>query len=315
MSGDALIWRPGVPQWMFRRDKLTRPAATVVLIKDANPRPGRLQFDWFAHKQPFQLVTPDFITRETDFQRAALLMLGAMARQPSAPSLDSYRSCVCGLALMVWRSAVLVQNCQRVIWRRKMWRSLSLAGLGLTMLSLNAAAQPGSPPQQSTNADDQQRADQYGQADMSCRRSAATRSGYHASDQATAAAASSKVQQRYAAAYYACMSGENGAPPPPPDSYGYAYGPPPPNGYGSPPSPNGYGPDAYGYGQPPPNGYGPDGYDYGPPPPPHYYADGPYPYSYPYPPYYPPYYYGPAVTFGFGFGGFHGGHGGGHRWD
>jgi hypothetical protein len=172
-----------------------------------------------------------------------------------------------------------------------MWRSLSIAGLGLTLLSLNAAAQPASPPPtQSANADDQQGTDRYGQADMDCRHSAAARSGYHAPDQATGTADSSKVQQRYATAYYACMSRENGASPPPPDSYGY--GPPPPNGYGS----------------PPPNGYGPDGYAYGAPPPP-YYGGGPYPYPYPYAPYYPPYYYGPAVSFGFGFGG----HGGGHR--
>jgi hypothetical protein len=165
-----------------------------------------------------------------------------------------------------------------------MWRSLSIAGLGLMLLSPNAAAQPASPPRtQPANADDQQGADRYGQADMNCRHSAAARSGYHAPDQATDTAASSNLQERYASAYYACMSRENG-------------GPPPPNGSGP----------------PPPNGFGPDGYAYGPPPPP-YYGGGPYPYPYPYASYYPPYYYGPAVSFGFDLGGFHGGHGGGHR--
>jgi len=165
-----------------------------------------------------------------------------------------------------------------------MWRSLSIAGLGLTLLSPVAAAQPASPPMpQSASADDRQGADQYARADMSCRNAAAVRSGYRAQDQAAGTSADGKVQQRYAAAYYACMSGNNGAPSPPP---------------------NGYGPDGYANGPPPPpNGYGPDGYAYGSPPPP-YYAGAPYPYPYPY--YYPPY-YGPAVTFGFGFGGFHGG--------
>lgn len=180
-----------------------------------------------------------------------------------------------------------------------MWRSFSVASLGLTLLSPIAAAQPAPPPMpQSAGMDNRQGADQYVQADVSCRRSAAVRSGYRAPDEAAGATTDGKAQQRYAADYYACMSAENGGPPALQNGYapdGYIYG-------SSPPS-NGFGPDGYAYGSsPPPNGYGPDGYAYGPPPPPPYYGGTPYPYPY----YYPPY-YGPAVTFGFGFGGFHGG--------
>lgn len=51
---------------------------------------------------------------------------------------------------------------------------------------------------------------------MSCRRDAASRTGYRAG--ATAA-----VQRRYAEAYYACMNGDDGTPPP---ADGYAYTPP-----------------------------------------------------------------------------------------
>src|ERR1019366_1045913 len=125
-----------------------------------------------------------------------------------------------------------------------MWRSLSIAGLGLTLLSLNAVAQPAPPPMaQSASPEDQQSADQYAQADMSCRRSAASRTGYRAD-------ATSAVQQRYAAAYYACMNGENGSLPPPD---GYAYSQPPPGYYD-------YGPYPYSYAYPyyyPPYYYGP----------------------------------------------------------
>jgi len=103
-----------------------------------------------------------------------------------------------------------------------MWRSFSIAGLGLALLSLNAAAQPAPPPMaQSAGPDGQQGADQdqYAQADMSCRRAAASRTGYRAG-------ATGAVQQRYAAAYYACMNGDDSAPPP--QAGGYAYGSPPP---------------------------------------------------------------------------------------
>jgi hypothetical protein len=58
-------------------------------------------------------------------------------------------------------------------------------------------------------------------------------------------------------------------------------------------------------GPPPPQGYGPQqAYGYGPPPPPGDYYYGPYgPYPYPYyGPYYGPGYYGPVVSFGFGGG-------------
>jgi len=101
-----------------------------------------------------------------------------------------------------------------------MWRSLSIASLGLTLLSLNAAAQPAPPPMaQSVGPDDQQGADQgqYAQADMNCRRSAASRTGYRADG-------TSAMQQHYAAAYYACMDAASGAPSAPDD---YAYPPPP----------------------------------------------------------------------------------------
>jgi hypothetical protein len=164
-----------------------------------------------------------------------------------------------------------------------MWRSLSIAGLGVTLLSLNAAAQPAPPPPMTQSGPaNRASADGYGQADMSCRRSAADRTGYRASGQGSG----SQAEQRYASAYYACMNDQDGAPPP-----GDAYA------YGSP------SPDDYAYGSPPPGAYG------APAP---YYPYAPYPSPYPYyPPYYGPGYYGPDVTLGFGFGGGHGG--GRHR--
>jgi hypothetical protein len=167
-----------------------------------------------------------------------------------------------------------------------MLRNLSIAGFGLMLISLHAAAQPAPPPMtQSAGPEDQQRVGQDPQADINCRRSAASRTGY-------GTGASSAVQHRYAAAYYACMDRENGAPAP--DNYAYSSPPPAYYDYGRYPYPYSY---THSY------------YDYGP---------YPYPYSYAYPYYYPPYYYGPAVTFGFGFGGGRGGfrggfHGGGRR--
>lgn len=164
-----------------------------------------------------------------------------------------------------------------------MWRSLSIAGLGVTLLSLNAAAQPAPPPMNQYAPDNRQSADGYGPADMSCRRSAAARTGYRASGQAMGEG--SQAEQRYAAAYYACMNDQDGAP-----RDAYADGAPPPNDY------------AYG---------APTGdYAYGAPG--AYYPYAPYPSPYPYyPSYYGPGYYGPDVTLGFGFGGGHGG--GRHR--
>ena len=161
-----------------------------------------------------------------------------------------------------------------------MWRSLSIAGLGVTLLSLNSAAQPAAPPMTQSPGYDRDGPGGNEQADMSCRRSAASRSGY------TTQSSGSKTEQRYAADYYACMNGQDGAPPPddyaygaPPPAAGYAYGAPPAYPYVPYPAPNYY----------PPSYYGPD-----------YYGPG----------YYAPGYYGPDISLGFGFGG---GHGGGGR--